>query len=378
MVSFEIAKAAESGARTGRLRTAHGEIHTPAFMPVGTYGTVRGLTPAQLRETGTGIVLANAYHLALRPGTETISKLGGLHRFMGWDGPILTDSGGFQLFSLAGQASVTERGAVFRSHLDGTRFELTAERVVEIQRALGVDIGMVFDVLTGQPGDRQAAAEASERTLRWARRTRESVDAAGQEDGPSFFAIVQGGLFEDLRRASAEGLVDLGFPGYAVGGLSVGEPIEEALSIARSSARLLPEESPRYMMGMGTPRDLVALAECGYDLFDCVMPTRNGRNGTLFTRDGTISIRNSHHALDDRPVEEECDCYGCRSFSRAYLHHLTKRKEMLAPIIGSLHNVSFYQRLMADIRSAIADDSYPRFRESFFARYARSEEETEP
>jgi queuine tRNA-ribosyltransferase len=346
-------------------------------MPVGTYGTVRGLTPAQLRDAGTEILLANAYHLALRPGVETISKLGGLHRFMGWTGPILTDSGGYQLFSLAEQASVTERGAVFRSPLDGARFELTAERVVEIQRLLGVDVGMVFDVLTGRPGERQDAAEAAARTLRWARRTHELVQSAPSPDGPAFFAIVQGGLFDDLRRQSAGALVEMGFPGYAVGGLSVGEPIEDSLAIAEMTVTLLPEESPRYMMGMGTPTDLVELAGWGYDLFDCVIPTRNGRNGTLFTRDGPISIRNAVHALDEGPVEQDCDCYGCRSYSRAYLHHLAKRKEMLAPILGSLHNIRFYQRLMADIRSAIAGGAYPCFRESFLTRFEASAEEME-
>jgi queuine tRNA-ribosyltransferase len=375
VIAFEILHSAASGARTGLLGTAHGTVQTPAFMPVGTYGTVRGLTPAQLREAGTEMVLANAYHLALRPGAETISKLGGLHRFMGWKGPILTDSGGYQLYSLAEQASVTERGAVFRSHVDGARFELTAERVVEIQRLLGVDVGMVFDVLTGRPGDRQDAAEASARTLRWAGRTQALLRTAPSPDGPAFFAIVQGGLFEDLRRESAGSLVEMGFPGYAVGGLSVGEPIEDSLAIAETTAALLPEASPRYMMGMGTPTDLVELAGWGYDLFDCVIPTRNGRNGTLFTRDGPISIRNAVHALDERPVDGDCDCYGCRTYSRAYLHHLAKRKEMLAPILGSLHNVRFYQRLMAEIRSAIAGDAYARFREAFLTRFAASTEE---
>jgi queuine tRNA-ribosyltransferase len=281
------------------------------------------------------------------------------------------------LFSLAEQASVTEHGAVFRSHLDGERFELTAERVVEIQRLLGVDVGMVFDVLTGRPGDREDAAEASARTLRWAKRTHELMQSASWPDGPAFFAIVQGGLFDDLRRESAGALVEMGFPGYAVGGLSVGEPIEDSLAIAETTAALLPEGSPRYMMGMGTPTDLVKLAGWGYDLFDCVIPTRNGRNGTLFTRDGPISIRNAVHALDERPVEQDCDCYGCRTYSRAYLHHLAKRKEMLAPILGSLHNIQFYQRLMADLRSAITAETYPCFRESFLTRFEASGEEME-
>jgi len=377
MLEFEISAAA-GDARTGRLRTAHGAVATPAFMPVGTYGSVRGLTPVQLLEAGTEIVLSNTYHLALRPGAETISKLGGLHRFMGWDGPILTDSGGFQLFSLASHVKVRDSGAVFRSHLDGARFEMTPERAVEIQRLLGVDIGMAFDVLTGDPGDRHAAAPAAARTAAWARRTRDAQRACRERDTgdtpTEFFAILQGGLFEDLRRNNADAIGELDFPGYAVGGLSVGEARPDTLATAELSVGLLPADRPRYMMGMGTPLDLVEMAGQGYDLFDCVMPTRNGRNGTLFTGDGTLSVRNAVHADDDRPVDDDCECYCCRSFSRAYLHHLAKRKEMLGPILGSLHNIHFYQRLMADIRSAIRDDRYAAFRDGFVDRQGRPQE----
>ncbi|RMF19822.1 MAG: tRNA guanosine(34) transglycosylase Tgt, partial [Deltaproteobacteria bacterium] len=330
MKTFDVYSTSAGRARAGVLATAHGSVRTPAFMPVGTYGTVRGLTPEQLREAGTEIVLANSYHLALRPGAETISRIGGLHRFMGWDGPILTDSGGYQLFSLASCVSLSERGAKFRSHLDGSVFEMTPERSVAIQRLLGVDIGMMFDVLTGEPGDREAAAAASERTVRWAERCRAAVSRdGGGTQTTMFFGIVQGGLFEDLRRESAEALAGMDFPGYAVGGLSVGEEHGATMEAAELTAPMLPPDKPRYMMGMGTPADIVELVGYGYDLFDCVVPTRNGRNGTLFTRCGTMAIRNSRYREDPDPVDSDCRCYTCRTFSRAYLHHLVKRREML-------------------------------------------------
>ncbi len=331
-------------------------------MPVGTYGTVRGVTPDQLRESRVQILLSNAYHLALRPGAETISKLGGLHRFMGWDGPILTDSGGYQLFSLSTRVRIAEEGAVFRSHIDGAPFELSPERAVEIQRRLGVDIGMVFDVLTGEPGDRRAAAAAAERTLRWAGRSRAAFD---DSEDTTFFAIMQGGLFEDLRAENAEALSALDFPGYAVGGLSVGEARPETMETAAYSVAMLPESKPRYMMGMGTPHDLVELCGLGYDLFDCVIPTRNGRNGMLFTSRGSIVIRNAVHAEDTGPVDVNCDCYTCQNFSRAYLHHLARRKEMLGATLASIHNIRFYQRLMERIRTALEENRYAAFTEEF-------------
>jgi len=371
VLGLQIERKISAGGRAGLLSTVHGVVPTPAFMPVGTYAAVRGLTPAELAGAGVRIVLANAYHLALRPGAETIRKLGGLHRFMGWGGPILTDSGGYQIFSLASRVKVDEEGAIFRSHLDGSAFSLTPERAVSIQHLLGVDIGMAFDVLTGNPGERRDAEDAAERTIRWAARTREAVARAAEEfnSATSIFAIMQGGLFEDLRAAHAARLVDLDFPGYAVGGLSVGEGRAETMETARFSVGLLPQDKPRYMMGMGTPLDLVALCEWGYDLFDCVIPTRNGRNGSLFTRDGAISIRNAAYAVDQGPIDADCDCYCCRTFSRAYLHHLAKRGEMLAAILASLHNVAFYQRLMREIREAIAADRYAEFRTAFVARY---------
>ena len=362
---FEIFETTAEGGRSGRIVTARGEVRTPAFMPVGTYGTVRGVTPRQLRESGAQLILANAYHLALRPGTDTIRQLGRLHRFMGWDGPILTDSGGFQLFSLASHVKVDDEGAFVRSPIDGEMLRLTPESVVRVEQDLGVDIGMAFDVVTARPGDRRSAEEAGRRTLSWAQRTRKAVGGART----SIFGIMQGGLFEDLRRQSAARLAELDFPGYAVGGLSVGEERSATAETARLSVGLLPEEKPRYMMGMGTPLDLVDLAGMGYDLFDCVMPTRNARNGTLFTERGTVCIRNAEHACADEPIETGCDCYACAKFSRGYLHHLAKRKEMLGATLASLHNLRFYQRTMARIRSALEENRYAEFARGFRSVY---------
>jgi queuine tRNA-ribosyltransferase len=373
-VTLELRGETGAGGRTGTLRTPHGDVATPAFMPVGTFGAVRGITPDQLEAAGVEILLSNSYHLALRPGVETISRLGGIHRFMGWARPILTDSGGFQVFSLAPLVSVDERGAVFRSHLDGSRVEMTPESSVEIQCRLGVDIGMVFDVVTPTPGDRDAAACAAERTLRWSRRAKDARESASlAANATSIFGIMQGGLFPDLREANAEALVDLDFPGYAVGGLSVGESRNETMATAEHAVRLLPREKPRYMMGMGTPADLVDLCGWGYDLFDCVIPTRNGRNGSAFTDAGSLSLRNSVHANDNRPLDPGCDCYACLKFSRGYLHHLTKRREMLAAILASIHNIRYYQRLMERIREALAANRYDEFKAGFHA--ARQEGE---
>jgi len=374
-VSLDLRAEAADGGRTGKLRTPHGEVATPAFMPVGTFGAVRGLTPDQLAAAGVEIVLSNSYHLALRPGVETITKLGGIHRFMAWPRPILTDSGGFQVFSLAPLVSVDEDGAVFRSHLDGARVPMTPETSVEIQCRLGVDIGMVFDVVTPTPGDRQAAARAAERTLRWSRRAKAAREAeAFEAHATSIFGIMQGGLFPDLREENAAALVELDFPGYAVGGLSVGESRQETMATAEHAVRLLPRMKPRYMMGMGTPADLVDLCGWGYDLFDCVIPTRNGRNGSAFIDSGAISLRNSVHANDDGPLDSSCDCYACARFSRGYLHHLTKRREMLAAILASIHNIRYYQRLMARIRDALAKDRYREFKSAFHAAQCEGED----
>lgn len=373
MIRLSINASIEGGGRRGLLQTPHGEVQTPAFMPVGTYGTVRGLTALQIEACGAQIVLANAYHLALRPGAETISKLGGLHRFMGWSRPILTDSGGYQLFSLSDQVKIDENGAVFRSQYDGSPFELTPERAAEIQRLLGVDIGMVFDAVTGHPDDRDEAAAAAHRTVRWAKRTRDHVDVDG--DHTSMFAIVQGGLFDDLRTENAQALIELDYPGYAIGGLSVGEDSERTLETAERSVALLPSDKPRYMMGMGTPEDLLALAGWGYDMFDCVMPTRNARNGTLFTRRGKLAIRNSRHAVDPTPIDVECSCYTCENHSRGYLHHLAKRGEMLAATLGSIHNLTFYQDLMREIRDALAEDRYAQMTAAFLSEYRSQTED---
>ncbi|MFP6626618.1 MAG: tRNA guanosine(34) transglycosylase Tgt [Deltaproteobacteria bacterium] len=367
VIEFETQGGLQGRGRLGCLQTPHGTVATPAFMPVGTRATVRGLTPGQLVEVGVEILLSNTYHLVLRPGVETIARLGGLHRFMGWDFPILTDSGGYQLFSLAPSVSISEEGAVFRSIIDGARVAMSPESVVGSQQQLGVDIAMAFDVLTGQASDRDQAASASDRTLRWARRTIEA-SAGGQT---AFFGIMQGGIFEDLRRVNAGTLVEMPFAGYAVGGLSVGEATEDTMRTAEFSASLLPVDKPRYMMGMGTPPDLVRLAGWGYDLFDCVVPTRNGRNGTLYTRSGIVAIRNARHADSPAALEEGCDCYCCKNFSRAYLHHLSKRKEMLAATLGSLHNLRFYQRLMSDIRVALGEGRYEQFSRDFLALYER-------
>jgi queuine tRNA-ribosyltransferase len=374
-VTLEVRRETDAGGRTGVLRTPHGEVATPAFMPVGTFGAVRGITPDQLEAAGVEMLLANSYHLALRPGVETITRLGGIHRFMGWTRPILTDSGGFQVFSLAPLVSVDERGAVFRSHLDGARMEMTPENSVDIQCRLEVDIGMVFDVVTPTPGNRDAAARAAERTRRWSRRAREARAAdAFAAATTSIFGIMQGGLFPDLREANASALVELDFPGYAVGGLSVGESRDETMTTAMHAVGLLPREKPRYMMGMGTPADLVDLCGWGYDLFDCVIPTRNGRNGSAFTDTGTLSLRNSVHAEDERPLDPSCDCYACRRFSRGYLHHLAKRREMLAAVLASIHNIRYYQRLMTRIREALTENRYAEFRAAFHAARKQGEE----
>lgn len=372
MLNFKVLRTTAGGGRRGRLDTPHGRVETPAFMPVGTYGAVRGILPWELEQAGSEIVLANSYHLALRPGAETIRNLGGLHRFMGWNRPILTDSGGYQLFSLAEHVKIAEQGAVFRSHLDGALFEMTPERSVEIQHLLGVDIGMMFDALTGEAGDRQAAADSAARTLRWAERTKYAAERLSGQTSTSWFAIMQGGLFEDLREENAAALTEMNFPGYAVGGLSVGEERGETMRMGEYAVGLLPENKPRYMMGMGTPQDLVALCGWGYDMFDCVLPTRNGRNNSVFVRGGTLALRNAVHAEDPDPLEKDCDCATCGRFSRAYLHHLAKRKEMLAGILAGIHNIRFYQRLMSEIRDALEEDRYDAFKAEFERDYEES------
>jgi queuine tRNA-ribosyltransferase len=346
----------QSAARLGKFATPHGVVNVPAFMPVGTQGTVKGVDSGRLRETGAQMILGNTYHLMLRPESATVAALGGLHEFTGWDGPILTDSGGFQIFSLADRATIDEQGAVFRSHIDGVRVELTPERAVAIQEDLGSDVAMVLDHVVALPNDRAVVAEAMLRSVRWATRCR---DAAKRPD-QTLFAIVQGGLDAELRAESAERLVALDFAGYAIGGLSVGESHEEMYETLGITVPHLPRDKPRYLMGVGRPIDLLEGIARGVDLFDCVMPTRNGRNALAFTDRGPIRLRNLQCALDRQPLEQECPCPACRH-SRGYLRHLFQTNEMLGPILVSIHNLTYYQRLMSRARQAIAADRFTSF-----------------
>lgn len=344
------------GARRGRLTTPRGAIELPAFMPVGTCGTVKGLSVRQIESTGTQIILGNTYHLALRPGSELVAQMGGLHQFMGWKHPILTDSGGFQLFSLAKLTKISEQGAVFRSHIDGALMELSPERSVEIQQQLGSDIAMVLDHLIALPAQRADIEDALGRTTRWAERSKK----AHQLDSQIQFAIVQGGLDPNLRRESAEQLVGLDFPGYAIGGLSVGEPPSEMYQAIEATCPHLPADRPRYLMGVGTPRDLLESVSRGIDMFDCVMPTRNGRNAMAFTDQGHLKMRNQVHRDDIRPLDPAIETEFSH-LSRAYVRHLFVAREMLGPILLSLHNIAYYQRLMGQARDAIEADSFLDF-----------------
>lgn len=358
-------------ARLGQMTTAHGAVTTPAFMPVATQGTVKAMTPQELCEVGTKIVLANAYHLYLRPGVDVIEQAGGLHRFMGWDGPILTDSGGYQVFSLQDLCQVSEEGVRFRSHLDGSTHFLTPETVVRTQERLGVDIAMVLDeCVPGLTGEAEAA-RAQALTTRWAERAL----GAKSRDDQALFAIVQGGIFPDLREQSARALVELGFPGYAVGGLSVGEGPDLTAQMAAHTVQFLPDTCPRYLMGVGTPEQLIRYVALGFDMFDCVLPTRNARNGTLFTRAGKLNIRRAAYATDPRPVEEGCECYTCRHFSRAYLRHLAVAGEMLSARLNTLHNLYFYQNLMRAIREALTANRFAAFAGPLLAREKAEGEE---
>jgi queuine tRNA-ribosyltransferase len=347
-----------SAARLGTLHTPHGSLETPAFMPVGTQATVKGLTPDLVRDVGTRMLLANTYHLALRPGEEVVAAMGGLHRFMGWDGPILTDSGGFQVFSMADRVKLTAAGVAFRSHLDGRLLDLTPERAVAIQQALGADVAMCLDHCPALPASKEAIAEAVARTVRWASRCKEAHKRPDQ----ALFGIVQGGSHADLRAECAERLVELDFPGYAVGGVSVGESREEVRAALEVSTHRLPADRPRYLMGVGRPQDILDAVATGIDLFDCVLPTRNGRNATCLTTRGPIKLRNAAHRTDPRPIEEGCDCPACRRFSRAYLRHLFLAGEMLGPILASAHNLAYLHRLLGQVRAAISGGRYVPFR----------------
>ena len=374
--------------RRGQLRTPHGSVETPAFMSVGTAGAVKAVTPRDLEAVGAEIVLANTYHLLLRPGHELIAKLGGLHRFMGWSHPILTDSGGYQVFSLASRRTITEQGVHFRSHLDGSLHELSPEFATDIQARLGSDIAMAFDECTTYPATVDETRISMERTLRWAARCRERhADLVGSPSGTGSlmttpgqvqFGIVQGGFYPELRAASVRGTVALGFDAYAIGGLSVGEPTMAMYEVTGQTAALLPPEKPRYLMGVGMPDDLVESVARGIDLFDCVLPTRNARNGQLFTKTGPISIKNSVFSVDERPIDEECLCYTCRHFSRAYLRHLYMAKEITSTTLNTLHNLHFYLDTMRRIREAIALGRFETFRQIFHQTYSRRRSPNRP
>jgi queuine tRNA-ribosyltransferase len=345
-----------TSARRGVFLTPHGPVQTPAFMPVGTQGTVKGLMVAQLRATGAEMILGNTYHLALRPGEEVVGELGGLHRFMGWDGPILTDSGGFQVFSLAKITKVTERAAVFRSHIDGRLIELSPERAVAIQETLGSDVAMVLDHVVALPAEPAAVRDACERTIRWAARSRAAARRAEQAQ----FAIVQGGLDCAMRIDCAEQLRQLDFPGYAIGGLSVGESADQRHAVLDATCPALPIDRPRYLMGVGTPQDILEAIARGVDLFDCVMPTRNGRNALAFTDRGSLKLRNLQHQRDSEPIDPTCGCPACEH-SRGYLRHLFMAGEMLGPILLSIHNVTYYQRIVRGARQAIESGRFGEF-----------------
>ncbi|MFQ5587002.1 MAG: tRNA guanosine(34) transglycosylase Tgt [Thermodesulfobacteriota bacterium] len=369
--SFKVEKSEEGGrARAGRLTTSHGAVNTPLFMPVGTQGTVKGLTPEEVRELGAEMILCNTYHLYLRPGHKVIEELGGLHGFMGWDGPILTDSGGFQLFSLGALREIREEGVTFQSHLDGSRHLLTPERAIEIQETLGADIIMCLDECTPYPATIDYTRESMELTHRWAKRCRDKKS----NSGAALFGIVQGGMSRDLRRESAEAITAIGFDGYAIGGLSVGEGKELMYEMLESAISSLPADRPRYLMGVGTPEDLVEAVAQGVDLFDCVLPTRNGRNGTLFTNGGKLVIKNARFARDRGPIDERCGCYTCRHYSRAYLRHLHLAGEMLAPRLNTVHNLHYYMELMAGMRAAIQEERFGEFRRSFYEARAGDDE----
>ena len=359
--SFELI-AQDGAARRGMMTTAHGTVETPAFMPVGTQGAVKAVSPPELRACGAQMILANTYHLDLRPGHELIRELGGLHRFMSWDGPILTDSGGFQVFSMTGLRTLDEDGVSFRSHLDGSLLRLTPESSMEIQAALGSDVAMVLDECPPLPATQDVVLAAVARTTRWARRSRDAYRGPGVA-----FGIVQGGTDEALREQSAAELVALDFPGYAVGGVSVGEPPEAIAQVARFTAARLPETRPRYLMGVGRPEDLIAAVDGGIDLFDCVMPTRNARNGTLFTSEGKVNIKREQYKSDPRPLDPACSCETCAGYSRAYLRHLFVSNEILASRLNTIHNLAYYQGLMKAMREAIASHTFAAFKESFLA-----------
>jgi queuine tRNA-ribosyltransferase len=361
-MKFELLKT-DGGARRGRMTFRRGVVDTPAFMPIGTYGSVKAMTPEELEGLGAQIILGNTFHLLLRPGIEVIRAHGGLHRFTHWERPILTDSGGFQVFSLQSLRKISEKGVEFRSPVNGDLIELTPERSIEMQDALGADIVMIFDECTPYPADHAKARDSMQLSLRWAKRSRAAFDLAtrDREGDAALFGIVQGGVHHDLRRESLAGLQAIDFPGYALGGLAVGEPEEERLAVLEAVAPVLPAERPRYLMGVGTPSDLVKAVARGMDMFDCVMPTRHARNGQLFTSEGALNIRNSRFQADTGPIDPRCECYACRHYSRAYLRHLQQCNEILGARLATIHNLYFYLGLMARMRAAIEAGRFAAF-----------------
>jgi len=363
LLSFNLLKTSDQ-ARRGQLEFPRGSIQTPAFMPVGTYGTVKAVKPEEVKELGAEIILGNTFHLMLRPGTEIIKAHGDLHDFMNWDKPILTDSGGFQVFSLAKMRKITEEGVHFQSPVNGSKVFLSPEVSMQVQKDLGSDIVMIFDECTPHPATEEQARESMQLSLRWAKRSKDA-----HEGNPSaLFGIVQGGMYNELRTESAEGLIDIGFDGYAIGGLSVGESADERHQVLDHTTPLLPKDAPRYLMGVGKPEDIVEAVKRGVDMFDCVMPTRNARNGYIFTHSGIVKIRNKKYQKDTRPIDENCGCYTCRHYSRSYLRHLDKCHEILGAELNTIHNLYYYQELMKGIRQALDEDRFDEFVSDFYAK----------
>lgn len=358
-------------ARAGEIETAHGKIQTPVFMPVGTVGSVKSLSPHDLLDTGSQIILGNTYHLLLRPGMEVVESAGGLHRFMSWEGPILTDSGGYQVFSLGQLNKISEAGVIFQSNLDGSKHELSPEISMDIQRTLGADIVMAFDECTAYPVDEQEARRSMELTHRWEARSLEHFRNGEPKYGfeQHLFGIVQGSVFAELREESAQALIEMDFDGYAIGGLSVGEPKEDMYAMTDVVTDILPMEQPRYLMGVGKPEDLVKAVSLGVDMFDCVLPTRNARHGILFTWDGPVSLKAAREKFSHEPLDAECSCYSCQNYSRAYMRHLFKANELLVYRLASIHNIHFYHELMTGMRQAILEDDFAGFQDRFFDRY---------
>ena len=367
-MQFELDKT-DGLARRGRLKFARGTVETPAFMPVGTYGTVKAMSPEEIKALGAQIILGNTFHLMLRPGTDIIEEHGDLHDFMHWDGPILTDSGGFQVFSLAEMRKISEQGVTFRSPIDGSKIMLDPEKSMQVQRKLGSDIVMIFDECTPYPATEEQARSSMELSLRWAKRSK----AAHEGNPNALFGIIQGGMHANLRKESVDGLSQIGFDGYAIGGLSVGEPRPERNGMLDVTVQHMPEDRPRYLMGVGKPQDIVDSVLRGIDMFDCVLPSRNARNGFLYTTNGIVKIRNAKYAKDTGPVDENCSCYTCKNYSRSYLRHLDKCGEILGARLNTLHNLHYYQQLMADLRGAIEAGTLQQYAKDFYARYGVQE-----